>query len=79
VHSPDRRRRDGDLALRRERVTEAEVRAAVRGHWIADLDGVEAVVLETDGSVSVLPRASQQARTSLEGVANWPDVLRRMT
>jgi uncharacterized membrane protein YcaP (DUF421 family) len=66
-------------ALRRERVTEAEVRAAVRGQGITDLDGVEAVVLETDGSVSVLHRAAQQARTSLKGFANWPDVLHRIT
>ena len=37
-------------ALRRERVTEAEVRAAVRIQGIASMEAVIAVILETDGS-----------------------------
>ena len=41
-------------ALRRARVTEQEVHAAVRDGGYAALDGVEAVVLETDGSFSVV-------------------------
>ncbi|MBE0534590.1 MAG: DUF421 domain-containing protein [Phycisphaerae bacterium] len=41
-------------ALRRVRVTEDEVRAAVRAAGCAALDKVEAVVLETDGSFSVI-------------------------
>lgn len=41
-------------AMRRERVTEDEVRAAVRGAGIDALEGVAAVVLETDGSFSVV-------------------------
>lgn len=59
-------------ALRRERVTRAEVCAAVRQQGIASLEEAEAVVLETDGSFSVLKRAEQLAPTSLEGVANYP-------
>jgi uncharacterized membrane protein YcaP (DUF421 family) len=43
-------------ALRRARVTEEEVRAAVRGDGHTTLAEVEAVVLETDGSFSVLSR-----------------------
>ncbi len=42
-------------AMRRARVVESEVRAAVRAQGITALEDVEAVVLETDGSVSVLP------------------------
>lgn len=42
-------------ALRRERVTEEEVLAAVRGAGYSELASVKAVVLETDGSFSVLP------------------------
>jgi uncharacterized membrane protein YcaP (DUF421 family) len=41
-------------ALRRVRVTEDEVHAAVRGAGLARLDQAEAVVLETDGSFSVI-------------------------
>ena len=41
-------------ALRRERVTEEEVRAAVRENRFASLDEVEAVVLETAATLSVL-------------------------
>jgi uncharacterized membrane protein YcaP (DUF421 family) len=43
-------------ALRRARVTEDEVRAAVRAAGLASLSDVEAVVLETDGLVQRGPR-----------------------
>ena len=48
-------------ALRRERVTEDEVHAAVRGAGLAALYDVEAVVLETDGSLSVVRRSPDGA------------------
>jgi uncharacterized membrane protein YcaP (DUF421 family) len=41
-------------ALRAARVTESEVRAAIRGAGLASLAQVEAVVLKTDGSFSVV-------------------------
>jgi uncharacterized membrane protein YcaP (DUF421 family) len=41
--------------MRRARVTEDEVRQAARASGKASLDGVAAVVLETDGTLSVLP------------------------
>lgn len=44
-------------ALRRARVTEAEVLAAVRAAGLAELGEVQAVVLETDGSFSVVRKA----------------------
>lgn len=50
--------RDGKIlhdALRRERVTEAEVRAAVRKQGLDSLERAGAVVLETDGSFTVIP------------------------
>ena len=55
-------------ALRRERVAEEEVRAAVRSQGIASLDEVAAVVLETDGSVSVLRRAEEGGASTLANV-----------
>jgi uncharacterized membrane protein YcaP (DUF421 family) len=60
-------------ALRRERVTETEVRAAVRTAGIASVDDVEAVVLETDGSFSVVRREKpEHAASSLRDVAGVP-------
>lgn len=51
-------------ALRRERVAREEVRAAVRAAGIASLDDVVAVVLETDGTFSVV-RGGEGERGSL--------------
>ena len=53
---------DGEVrheALRRERVSERELRAAVRSSGIAHLEDVAAVILETDGAISVLPRGER--------------------
>lgn len=55
-------------ALCRARITEDEVRAAVRLAGLLSLDEVEAVVLETEGSLSVVRRGSGNGRTSLAGV-----------
>lgn len=60
-------------AMRRERVTEDEVVAAIRGQGIAALDEVEAVVLETDGSVSALKKAEGGPASALAGVADGSD------
>lgn len=57
--------------LIRERVTKEEVRAAVRADGIASMQSVGAVVLETDGSFTVLPTISQNA-SALIGVDNAP-------
>jgi uncharacterized membrane protein YcaP (DUF421 family) len=55
-------------ALRSQRVTEEEVRAAIRGEGQGALAEVEAVILETDGSFSVLPRAAQPLTAALTDV-----------
>jgi uncharacterized membrane protein YcaP (DUF421 family) len=50
--------RDGQLqqrALREQRVSPHEVRQAVRASGVGDLGAVAAVVLETDGTLSVIP------------------------
>lgn len=57
-----------DSALRKERITPEEVLAAVRGAGRADLAEVEGVVLETDGSLTVVPCAEGIAQPALEGV-----------
>lgn len=55
-------------ALRWTRVTEDEVRAAVRGAGVATLGEVNAVVLETDGSFSVVRNGGGPGESSLTGV-----------
>ena len=59
-------------ALRRERVTEDEVRAAARGSAVAGLADVEAVVLETDGTIAVVRRAPAGGTSTLTGVRGYP-------
>ncbi len=58
---------DGEFllaALRQTRVTQAEVLAAVRAAGISDLDGVRAVVLETDASFSVVKAGGRDSTLS---------------
>jgi uncharacterized membrane protein YcaP (DUF421 family) len=54
--------------MKAQRVTESEIRAAVRGAGIAALEELEAVVLETDGSFSVVRRAESRLTSALEDV-----------
>lgn len=63
-------------ALRRARVTEEEVRAAVRSRGLPAIERVDAVVLETDGSFSVIDGVDGTAPSSLAGVET-PDQNRR--
>lgn len=55
-------------ALKRDRVTEAEIRAAVRDAGIGGMDAVAAVVLETDGTFSVVANGTGDA-SNLEELA----------
>lgn len=60
-------------ALRRERVTESEVRAALRTQGISNLEEVDAVVLETDGSFSVIRKLGPDRNSTLVDVEGVPD------
>ena len=55
-------------ALRQARVTRDEIRAAVRSAGLASLVDAEAVVLETDGSFSVIRRSEGGGVSSLDDV-----------
>ena len=49
--------RDGrflDAALKAQRVTRDEVRSALRSQGVSDMETIHAVVMETDGSMSIL-------------------------
>lgn len=55
-----------EAALRSSRIAPAEVRQAVRGSGHGDLSQMAAVVLETDGSLSVIPRSTSGDLSALE-------------
>jgi uncharacterized membrane protein YcaP (DUF421 family) len=55
-------------ALRRQRITPSELRQAVRASGSGDLSSVAAAVLETDGTMSVIPREQAGNRSALEDV-----------
>ncbi len=68
--------RDGELQddqLRRNRLTASGVRQAVRSSGLGDLSDVAAVVLETNGTMSVIPRTKYGNGSALEGILNRPD------
>lgn len=62
-----------DEALRRERVTESEVRATLRSQGISDLEEVGAVILETDGSFSVIRELGAGNNSTLVDVEGIPE------
>ena len=57
-------------AMKSERVTESEIRAAVRSAGIAAIEEVEAVVLETNGTFSIIKHSPGSTGSALAGVAN---------
>ncbi len=61
-----------EAQMRRQRVTEEEVDAAIRDHGIASVNEVEAVVLETDGTFTVLTGKADRTQSTLRSVANYP-------
>lgn len=58
-------------ALQRCRISEEEVGAAVRSKKLAGFADVEAVVLETNGKISVVPASTQGASSALEFVPHY--------
>ena len=55
-------------AMRRERVTEEEILAALRAHGMAGPDEAAAVILETDGSLTALPTQGSSEFVSMRNV-----------
>jgi uncharacterized membrane protein YcaP (DUF421 family) len=58
-------------AVQQERVTESELRAALRAQGITAFEDVEAIVLETDGSFSVLKQGGSSS-SALADVQGYP-------
>lgn len=61
-----------EAALRKERVTEDEVLAAVRRHGFAGLEGVDAVILETDGTIAAIQADDPGDVDALRRVRHFP-------
>jgi uncharacterized membrane protein YcaP (DUF421 family) len=61
-----------DSALRRARVTPDEVNSALRGAGVRGRGSAHAVVLETDGSFTVVTAGERQGASSLQGVRGAP-------
>lgn len=61
-----------ERAMRQERLAQLEVLAAIRKEGIADVEEVEAVVLETDGSFSVIRRTGEAPAGSLRNLDGYP-------
>lgn len=61
-------------AMRRERLTEPELRAAIRESSLSALEDVEAVVLETTATISVLGHSKSGADDLMQGVRSPNDV-----
>lgn len=57
-----------DEAMQRERVTEEEIRASVRSQGLAEMEDAMAVVLETDGSMTVMKNQDHSGLTAMKGV-----------
>jgi uncharacterized membrane protein YcaP (DUF421 family) len=55
--------------MRGERVTESEIRMAIRAKGFTSVEEIEAVVLETDGSLSVMKKSANDSRTALTDVS----------
>ncbi|MDG6110409.1 DUF421 domain-containing protein [Dactylosporangium aurantiacum] len=64
-----RDRRLLDDAFRSQRVTDGEVRQAIRSQGSGGMEQVAAVVLETDGTLSVIQEGQADRLTALRGVA----------
>jgi uncharacterized membrane protein YcaP (DUF421 family) len=63
--------RDGNLlddAMRRERITRGEIEAAIRKAGHGSAQDIAAVVLETDGELSVISKGTAGERTALRSV-----------
>ena len=62
---------DGDYlwqSMRKERVTADEIRAAVRNQGLADMRKVRAVVLETEGSMTVVTSSEHEHVSALQDI-----------
>jgi uncharacterized membrane protein YcaP (DUF421 family) len=61
-------------AMRKVRITSDEIRTAVRQKGLGGLDQVAAVILETDGSLSIIPAEKLGSGSALDSVWGWENM-----
>lgn len=65
-------------AMRRERLTKAELHAAIRGAGLSRIEDVQWIILETNATLSVIPTSQPfETATVLERVAGIDEVMNR--
>lgn len=52
-----------DAAVRKEGLERAQIEMAMREHGVANVEDVRLAVMETDGSISIVPRGARVIRT----------------
>ncbi|MBA2329414.1 MAG: DUF421 domain-containing protein [Flavisolibacter sp.] len=55
----------------KERIDEDEIHAIVREKGYPSIEGIDAIVLETDGSLTVIKDTNSQKNSSMQKVKNW--------
>lgn len=65
--------------MKRERIAEDEIRAIIREKGLSCLTDVSAVILETDGSLTVLHHRPENRKGSLKGVEMPNEIEHQMT
>ncbi|MCA1761158.1 MAG: DUF421 domain-containing protein [Bacteroidales bacterium] len=55
-------------AMKKERITVEEIYSAARQKGVSNLDGIEMIILETTGDISIIEKISNLKKTSLEDV-----------
>lgn len=58
-------------AMKKERVLKKEIFQAARSQGISSMDEIDAVVLESDGSISIIKKSEQQSRETLNDVQGF--------
>jgi uncharacterized membrane protein YcaP (DUF421 family) len=61
-----------ELAMKEQRISPDEISAAIRAKRVSQLQEVEAVILETNGSFSVILKTGKLADTINPNVPNYP-------
>lgn len=64
-------------AMREQRVSEGEIRAAIREAGHAAMEEIEAVVLETNGNISVIKQTDDPSKSALSDVGNYDEVKKK--
>ncbi|MEQ8674931.1 MAG: DUF421 domain-containing protein [Aggregatilineales bacterium] len=68
-----------DSTMKHQRVTREEIHAAMRDSGMSTEEGASAVILETDGSFTVIRHTDAEEFTTLEYVHNYPGAVQTDT